>query len=121
MQTIGRGVKYQMKFGSYGSNPLQCAPQQRSQVAHARRPAKTEPLEGGFMAAWNDPGLVRHARRIRTEGDKVTPHFQQTPILIQFLGNDVAKYAAFLGFEVVSAGTQFIEHPAWDERGCREL
>src|SRR6266849_6635869 len=84
-------------------------------------PGHTETLKGGFVDARNDPGFVRYAWGVRTERDKVTPHFDHPLVLLQLLGNDVAKDAAFFGFEIIPASAQFIEHPARYESVGRQL
>ena len=62
-------------------------------------PGKSEALERGFMGARKNPGLIGHARRVRTERDEVAAHFDDALVLLQFLGNDVAEDAAFLGLK----------------------
>src|SRR2546430_17165753 len=43
------------------------------------------------------------------------------PILLKFLRNDVAKNAAFLLLEVITSGSQLIEHATRHESGGSEL
>ena len=102
MQSVGRGVKHEMKFVGHGANSLQGAAQTAHQDrAQAARTAEAEALESGIMSARKDPGFVGHARRIRTKRNEVAAHFEHPLVLLQLLGNNVAEDAAFFRFEVV--------------------
>ena len=73
------------------------------------------------MSTRKDPGFVGHPRRIRTQRNEIASHFDHPQVLLQFLGNNVAEHAAFLGLEVVAAGAQLVEHTPGHESGRSEL
>ena len=111
----------QMEFFGDGTDALQDAAQQDAEVANATGLRETCALEGGVVHAWQDPGFVRHAGRVRTEGDVVATHFDDAQALPLFLPDDVAEHATFFLLVVVPAGTQFVQHTARDEGGGGEL
>src|SRR5450631_1034181 len=69
------------------------------------------------MRARKYPGLIRYARRIRAEREKIAAEFHQPQVLLHLLGNDVAEHAPFFLLEVFAAGAQFVQHAARHE--CR--
>ena len=69
------------------------------------------------MAARQDPGFIRNARRVGTERDKVSAHFKDAHLLTLFLRNDVAEDAALFALIVIAAGAKFVEHAARHESG----
>src|SRR5205809_5915390 len=73
------------------------------------------------MASGHDPGFIRNARCVWTEGNKVATHFQHTLVLLKFLRNDIAEDAAFLLLEVIASCSQLIEHAPRHKGGRREL
>src|SRR5438477_2050896 len=118
MKSVGRSVQDKMKFFCHGADSMQSSTQEGRQIAQVARAAEHETLKRSLMSARQEPGFIGHARSIGTQRHKVTPHLEHAHILIYFLGDDVAKYAAFFGGEVIPPGPQLIEHTAWDER-CR--
>jgi len=121
MNAARRSMQYQVKFLCHGANALQRAPEQGRKVRAKPRLVQSSTLERSFMVAWHDPSFIRHARRIGTESNVVSPSLDYTLGLVLFLLDDVAEYAALLTDEVLATGTKFIEHAPRDKHGRGDL
>ena len=73
------------------------------------------------MLARHDPGFIRDARSVRTQGKIVPASLEHAHRLTLLLLDDVAEDTAFLADEIFAAGAQLIKHAPRDEHGRGDL
>src|SRR5579862_217894 len=105
-----------MKFLGDGPDSLESPSQQSAKVAQQAWAGDTHAFKRRFMGARQNPAFIGHTGRKRSERDKVTAYFDHPLVLLDFLGNNVAKDAAFFLLVVISSGAQFIKHASRHER-----
>ena len=91
MKGAGRGVQHEVEFLGDGAHALQGAPQQGGEVDPQAGVVQSGTLERRFVVAGQNPGLVRGARRVGTEGKVVAAGLDDALRLTFFLLDDVAS------------------------------
>ena len=121
MQAVGRSVQDEMETFSDGANALQGAAQKRGKIHAQSWLRQSSALEGRFVVARQNPGFVRNARSIGSEGDVVSASLDHAGGLALFLVENVAENAALLFRKIFPSRAQFVEHAPWHKHGGGNL